>query len=106
MWLFWNPDTFPTSNYYILTSSVLAPFWADVDTRAAGLVSYEVHQRGENADSDAILERVSGFVTAQANVSITGLWMLVAQWDRVHPFPHGSTDVEDASQYDFINSVS
>ena len=77
-----------------------------MDTRAAGSVSYEVHQRGENANSDALLDRVSGFVTAQVDANITGLWMLVAQWDRVHPFPHGSTDIEDASEQNFINGVS
>ena len=25
-------------------------------------------------------------------------WMIVAQWDRVHPYPHGSDDYEGISE--------
>ena len=42
------------------------------------------------------------------NVSFTGSWMLVAQWDRVHPFPHGAPDTTGISdEYNaFLESVS
>ena len=67
---------------------------------------YEVHQRGFNEGSNAILERLSGFISAESNVSFTGSWMLVAQWDRVHPFPHGSVETTVSEQYsNFLESV-
>jgi len=67
-----------------------------------------VHQRGTNTGSNAILERVSGFIAQQMNVNFTGSWMLVAQWDRVHPFPHGSPDRPEVSEEynNFLESVS
>ena len=105
---FYNPQPFPTDNFYIHTSHVMAPFWADVDTRLAGSVSYETHHRGSNAESNAVLERVSGFIAAQTNTNFTASWMLLAQWDRVHPYPHGSSANSQTSgpYQDFLNSVS
>ena len=105
-WFFWDPELFPTSDYYIHNSYVIAPFWADIDTRAAGSVFYEVHQRGTNVGSNAVLERVSGFISAELSTSFTGSWMLVAQWDRVHPFPHGAEQSYSEEYGSFLDSVS
>ena len=106
-WTFWNPDLFPTDDYYIHISYVYAPFWADIDTRLAGSVYYETHQRGINDATNAVLERVSGFIASKMGISFSALWMIVAQWDRVHPFPHGSTVSAVSDQYSlFLNSVS
>lgn len=83
-----------------------APFWADIDTRSAGSVSYEVHERGFNEDSNKVLERISGFISAQMNVNFTATWMLLALWDRVHPFPHGSMEIVSEYYGNFLESVS
>ena len=106
-WFFWDTDLFPTDNYNILNSYVVAPFWADVDTRRAGSVFYEVHQRGTNRGSNNVLERLSGFIASQMNTNFTASWMLVAQWDRVHPYPHGTTVDTLSEEYtNFLESVS
>ena len=44
-----------------------------------------------------MLRLTSGFVQGQRQENDTrdefrGTWMLVAQWDRVHPDPHGADD--------------
>ena len=68
---------------------------------------YEVHQRGYNGGSNAVLERLSGFISAQMTVNFTASWMLVAQWDRVHPYPHGAVEGGTSEQYgNFLESVS
>ena len=86
---------------------MVAPFWSDIDTRKAGSVFYEVHQRGVNEGSNAVLERLSGFISSQMSVNFTASWMLVAQWDRVHPHPHGTTQGGVSEQYgNFLESVS
>ena len=104
---FWDPEIFPTDDYYIQTASVTAPFWSDIDTRLAGSVFYETHQRGFNEGSNTVLERVSGFIASTMDINFTASWMLVAQWDRVHPFPHGSTGTETSEVYgNFLESVS
>ena len=47
-----------------------------------------------------MLRLTSGFVQGQRQENDTrdefrGTWMLVAQWDRVHPDPHGADDHMD-----------
>lgn len=83
-----------------------APFWADIDTRSAGSVSYEVHERGFNEGSNAVLERISGFISAKMNVNFTATWMLLALWDRVHPYPHGEMGSFSEVYTNFLESVS
>ena len=85
---------------------MVAPFWADVDTRRAGSVFYEVHQRGTNRGSNNVLERLSGFIASQMNITFTASWMLVAQWDRVHPYPHGEEGATSEQYQNFLESVS
>ena len=103
-----SPALFPTGNFFIHSSNVTAPFWFDIDTRMAGTVSYETHQRGFNVESNAVLERVSGFIASQMNISFTASWMLLAHWDRVHPYPHGIVGNTGSSgpYQDYLNSVS
>lgn len=56
--------------------------------------------------SDAMLERLSGFISSKLSVGFIGSWMLVAQWDRVHPYPHGSGAAVSEEYGDFLESVS
>ena len=105
-WFFWYSEPFPTDSYYLQNSYVVAPFWADIDTRRAGSVFYEVHEWGYNKGSNAVLERLSGFISAEMS-DFTASWMLVAQWDRVHPYPHGAVEGGTSEQYgNFLESVS
>lgn len=108
-WYFWSPSSFPTSNYWIRNAYVVAPFWSDVDIRREGEVLYEVHQLGSNLQSNVMLGRVSGWISREVATNFSGSWMLVVQWDRVHPFPHGSfvdTDSLSPTYREFVESVS
>ena len=51
-----------------------------------------------------MLRVASGFVQGQRQENDTrdvfrGMWMLVAQWDRVHPDPHGADDHMGIPEY-------
>jgi hypothetical protein len=95
--LFWDAAPFPTSEYYIVNSYMFAPFWSDIDTGRSGSVSYEFYQRGSSDTEDAILDRVNGFLSNQTASGFNGYWMMVALWNKVHPFPHslGSAGLTD-----------
>jgi len=69
---------------------LIAPFWEDVDIRAEGDISYEIHDAASNnAASNELLAQVSMFVANQTGADFSGTWMLVSYWDRVHPWPRG-----------------
>ena len=74
---------------------MLAPFWSDNDIRRAGSVRYASISLGATSGGDELITRISAFIRHQnsdANEqNFNGEWMLVAFWDRVHPYPHGST---------------
>ena len=71
-----------------------------------GSISYETYLRGSSDGEDAILDRVSGFIATQSSSSFSGFWMMVAQWDRVHPFPHGYNAAGLSQDYtEFLQSV-
>ena len=48
---------------------------------------------------------MNNFVSQAVNESFSGLWILVAEWRDVHPYPHGSIDESD-SRFTFANMVS
>lgn len=53
--------------------TVIAPFWANIDTRAQGQVRYKTYTEGEDFDSDDLLEMVSTYVNSQiSNRNFTG----------------------------------
>ena len=87
--LFNQPLLFPTFNPSIGNSFVVAPFWANVDNRRAGQIRYQVLTATNLAANDTI-EEVSRFISQEVNESFSGLWMLVAEWRDVHPYPHGN----------------
>ena len=77
------PSAFPGS-----LTHIVAVFWTDVDIRVEGEISYEVHTTGSS-----LLSQVNNFISTNESVAFTGTWMLVAEWDRVRQFPHGTVGV-------------
>ena len=84
---------------------VIAPFWSDNDIRKEGTVRYITYcnitnqaQCAFHNESQIILDEVNRFIQSnQADSSqepFVGTWMLIAQWDQVHPSPHGAEDTE------------
>ncbi len=94
---------------------VIAPFWSDNDIRKAGTIRYATYcnltrTRGcnQHAEGQAILDKVNEFIQQNGNNDndfFVGHWMLIAQWDGVHPFPHGSDDTLGISR-DELNRVN
>eukprot|EP00731_Ephydatia_muelleri_P037202 Em0418g1a len=83
-----NPQLFPTNNAVTRNAYVVAPFWSDNDLRLAGSVTYQVFT-SQLADVNAFISDTTGTI-------FTGTWMLVAQWNGAHPFPHGSNPTSSA----------
>lgn len=84
---------FPSSRNDIRNLFIVAPFWDDVDIRRAGNIIYEVHTAfSGNADSLNLLSQVSSYIQGETGETFFGTWMMVAQWDMVHPWPHGEVD--------------
>ena len=81
---------------------MVAPFWADADTRLEGAIYYETHLAGSSNVSDDRLNRVSTFIQVELGVSFNGTMMLLVTWDGVHPFPHGTGNTADP----YLQSVS
>lgn len=101
-WLFWIPQPFPTNALNTRNSYVVAPFWSDNDIRMNGSIRYEVHARvaGPRTRSPQLLDLVSSIIINQRNLtagSFQGQWMLVAEWNEVHPYPHGNSTFESSS---------
>ena len=72
---------------------MVAPFWSDNDIRRSGSVHYVNITLGDSNHGDELINTVSKFIQHQndeaAEQNFTGDWMLIAHWDRVHPYPHG-----------------
>ena len=84
-WTAFNPQLFPTSNSVTRKAYVVAPFWSDNDLRLAGNITYQVHESMTN-----LVANVSAFISDTTGTNFSGTWMLVAQWNGAHPYPHGS----------------
>ena len=70
---------------------LVAPLWSDVDiSDPLGTGEGEIFYQTFSNSGDELLSLVSGFVEYQYNVSFTGEWMLVAEWNNVHPIPQES----------------
>ena len=108
----WSATPFPSTDFNTRASYLAAPYWSDVDIRREGEICYVVYRRGDTTPfGNNTLARVSTLVSNQTNTNFTGSWMLLAHWDRVHPYPHGSysgpvvSNSEDEYQ-NFVASVS
>ena len=53
-------------------------------------------ERGASTYGDAIFSELSSFINnniiAEDDAPFEPTWLLVAQWDGVHPYPHGADD--------------
>ena len=88
---YWYPSPFP-GYYYLRRFYVVAPYWADHDIRRDGNVFYETFERGRSQNDDSILTRVTNYLrsTNMTSPDFSGTFMILAEWDDVHPYPHGS----------------
>ena len=89
---YWYPYLFPGFSY-LRRFYVVAPYWADHDIRSEGSVFYETFERGRSQNDDIILSRVNDYLTRSNETasSFSGTFMILAEWNGVHPYPHGSS---------------
>ena len=89
----WAPEPFPGTSSTVQNSHLVTPFWDDVDISGedGGSIYYQVHtSTAGNPQSVELLDQVNGFIQSGWNSEFVGVWMLVAVWDEVHPYPHGT----------------
>ena len=107
--MFSHPNRFPTDYAPTRLGHVLAPFWSDVDIRREGIVRYVALTRNSSTLGDMIMDEASSYVNDRLisanSTRYSPTWVLVAQWDRVHPHPHGSDDREGIDE-SYLNRVS
>ena len=91
--MFSHPNRYPTGFTFTQDGDVISPFWADGDIRRNGTVRYVTIERGDRPEGDELLDMMVQFLQMRDEISMTYVakWMLVAQWDQVHPHPHGGT---------------
>ena len=89
-WKYAQPEKLPTSNSYIREIDVVSPFWSDNDIRRDGTVRYIAIEEGSSAEGDAILADISQLLQQRSHPDFIGKYAIIAQWDHVHPFPHGN----------------
>ncbi len=99
--MFSYPNDFPTRSIWTRQRNVIAPFWSDNDIRLEGVVRYTSYcnisnhpECNHNTDTyqpllDVVNRYIQNDVVAEGNFFV-GNWMLIAQWDHVHPSPHGN----------------
>ena len=88
----WSPEIFPGISSSVRNSYLVTPFWDDVDIGGpdGGSIYYQVHTQSSGDPSVALLSQVNTFIQNVTNDNFTGVWVLVAKWDQVHPYPHGT----------------
>ena len=80
------PEQFPTDNFAIRNTLVVAPFWSDNDIRREGAVRYSTYDSltDDNPNGKALLDVVNANIQAEqgeGEESFVGVWMLIAHWD-------------------------
>ena len=108
---YWYPSSFP-GYYYLRRFYVVAPYWADHDIRSDGNVLYQTYKRGSSLYDDITLDRVNEYLrfSNQSSPEFSGTFMILAEWNGVHPYPHGSRYLFYFFRYypslrEFINQV-
>ena len=89
---YWYPSPFP-GHFYLRRFHVVAPYWADHDIRTDGNICYETFERGRSQNDDLTLDRVNTFLQLNMASNFSGTFMILAEWNGVHPYPHGSTNI-------------
>ena len=99
-WMFSHPSPFPTTNVYIRNRLVVAPFWSDNDIRKEGTVRYAFITPKQSSKGDKLIDEVVSYVLNQLkNIDrFEATWLLLAQWEKVHPSPHGADDTNGIPQ--------
>ena len=87
---FETPRSACCPRFFNSSDHIVAPFWANVNTRIAGDISYQVFDTSSNPE---LLEEVSAFIATKHEVPFTGQWMLVADWSGVSSYRGSSTTV-------------
>ena len=107
-WKFSHPNRFPTNYFYTQMSNVIAPFWSDNDIRREGTVRYVAISRGNSEEGDEMIDLATTYLRQNNGVSnaYRGTWMLLAQWDAVHPNPHGVSDEQDILLNPYLNKAN
>ena len=73
-----TPESFPLQN----NRALIAPYWADVDTRGTGTVYYR-----ESQDTDLLRRaRDDIFMAFSGRIRFQPVFLFIATWDRVGYF--------------------
>ena len=67
-------------------------------------------ERGSSARGEVIMDEVATyfndrFIDEEEEPLFEPTWLLVAQWDQVHPYPHGSDNLEGVD-LEYLSRVS
>ncbi len=82
---------FPSEQGSVFYSYVLAPYWSNIDTRLAGRVQYETYRYGESDDVNRRFDFTNAVIVSELNPAFSGNWMMLVNWENVHPYPHGDS---------------
>ena len=71
---------------------------------------YVAIERGSSTRGDTIMDEIAlyfndRFIDDDVGSAFEPTWALVAQWDKVHPYPHGSDNLEGVDE-DYLSKVS
>lgn len=69
---------------------MVAPYWSDNDIRKEGVVRYVAIEKSRSVEGDSMLTNISLHLQQKGYIDFEGSFAIIAQWDHVHPFPHGS----------------
>lgn len=90
----YEPETFPGVSTGVQNGYLIAPFWDDVDISGGGGSVYYQTFSSEDTDNpltNTNLNAVNSYINSvHGDNNFAGVWMLVAHWDQVSPYPHGS----------------
>ena len=108
----WHPHQFPSNDPLINSANILAPYWSDNDIRNSGEIFYGSFQYADNDEGDDFLEDISSSIRSSYPnaTAFQGNFIIIAEWNGVHPFPHGSSNLinvlsNNLSVSDFVEMV-
>ncbi len=110
--MFSHPNRYPTSYVPTRQRHVVSPFWTDVDIRKEGTIRYVTIERGTSTRGDMIMDEIATyfndrFIDKEVEPLFEPTWVLVAQWDKVHPFPHGDDNLNlEGVDQEYLSRVS